>query len=66
MRCHFGTDIDSEENLIANQISIDGDLPEDRRRLRWAISASKDLKKACHTEPDARFCTGCFYRRISG
>ena len=22
--CHFGTDIDSEENLIANQLTLDG------------------------------------------
>lgn len=32
--CHFGTDIDSEENLIANHLSIE-EITENRRGQPW-------------------------------
>ena len=56
--CHYGTDIDSEENLIANNTSLDG--------IRETIGADslgyisiEGLKRACGncTLP---FCTACF------
>jgi amidophosphoribosyltransferase len=56
--CHYGTDIDSEENLIANKMSLD--------EIRTKIGADslryisiEGLKKAC--DGCARsFCTACF------
>ena len=56
--CHFGTDIDSEENLIANKMSI----PEICQHIgadSLGYISIKGLKEACHTSR-ARFCTGCF------
>jgi len=56
--CHYGTDIDNEDNLIANQMSIDD--------IRMKIGADSlgfisigGLKRACEkcTVP---FCTTCF------
>ncbi len=56
--CHYGTDIDSEENLIANKMSID--------EIRKAIGADTlgyismaGLKKACE-KCTLSFCTACF------
>ena len=56
--CYFGTDIDSEENLIANQISIE--------EIRQKIGADtlgyisiEGLKKACENS-SLGMCTGCF------
>ncbi len=56
--CHFGTDIDKEENLIANQMSIE--------EIRQQIGADTlefisidGLKEACK-KSDMPFCTGCF------
>lgn len=56
--CHFGTDIDSEANLIANQISIE----EIRERIdvdSLGYISVEGLVMACRkcTLP---FCTGCF------
>ncbi len=56
--CHFGTDIDSEENLVANRMSL-----EEIRRAIGADSLGyisvKGLKEACQSSR-ARFCAGCF------
>jgi len=56
--CHYGTDIDSEENLIANKISLD----EIRRKIgvdSLGYISIEGLKAACGkcTLP---FCTACF------
>jgi amidophosphoribosyltransferase len=56
--CHYGTDIDSEENLIANQADADG--------IRRGIGADSlgyisidGLKRAC-LRCAVPFCTACF------
>ena len=56
--CHYGTDIDNEENLIANQMSIDD--------IRLKIGADslgyismEGLKRACK-KSTLSFCTECF------
>jgi amidophosphoribosyltransferase len=58
--CHYGTDIDSEENLIANKMEID--------EIRQKIGADSlgyisidGLKKACE-KCQISFCTDCFTR----
>lgn len=56
--CHFGTDIDSEENLIANQLSLDGICQKIGADSLGYISID-GLKKAC-TGCELSFCTGCF------
>lgn len=56
--CHFGTDIGSEENLIANHMRV-----EDIRRAIGADSLGyislKGLRQACAGCTN-RFCTACF------
>ncbi|MDR2634497.1 MAG: amidophosphoribosyltransferase [Clostridiales bacterium] len=56
--CYFGTDIDGEENLIANKLSV-----EEIRRSIGADSLGyigiKDLRGACK-KANLEFCTGCF------
>lgn len=56
--CHYGTDIDRRENLIANQMSL--------VRIGQTIGADSlgfisvaGLKKACH-DSHLPFCTACF------
>jgi amidophosphoribosyltransferase len=56
--CHYGTDIDSEENLIANNMDLEG--------IRKSIGADslgyisiKGLKNACKNS-HMKFCTKCF------
>jgi len=56
--CHYGTDIDSEENLIANKMILD--------EIRQKIGADslgyisiEGLKKAC-AQCALPFCTACF------
>jgi len=56
--CHYGTDIDSEENLIANNMSLD--------EIRCKIGADSlgyisidSLKNACR-KCALSFCTSCF------
>jgi len=56
--CYFGTDIDKEENLIANQLTIDD--------IRTSIGADslgfislKGLVKSCN-KATVNFCTACF------
>ena len=56
--CHFGTDIDREENLIANRLSM-----ENLRRKIDADSIeyiSLDGLKAACADSRLNFCTGCF------
>lgn len=56
--CHFGTDIDSEENLIANQLDLDAICRQIGADSLGYISID-GLKKAC-TGCGLSFCTGCF------
>ena len=56
--CHYGTDIDSEENLIANQM----DLDEIRRQIgadSLGYISIEGLKSACRACA-LPFCTACF------
>lgn len=56
--CYFGTDIDSEENLIANQMSVE----EIRKKIgadSLGFISAEGLKKACE-KSRMPFCTGCF------
>ncbi len=56
--CHFGTDIDSEENLIANQISIE----EIRQKIgadSLGFISIEGLEKSCEKSL-MPVCTGCF------
>lgn len=62
--CHYGTDIDSEENLIANQMRLD--------EIRDKIGADSlgyisidGLKKACG-KCTLSFCTNCFSGNNNG
>ena len=56
--CHYGTDIDSEENLIANRMSLDEICRKINADSLGYISL-EGLKRACEkcTLP---FCTACF------
>jgi len=56
--CHYGTDIDSEENLIANKMSIDEICRKIGADSLGYISID-GLKKAC-SKCRLSFCTGCF------
>jgi len=60
--CHYGTDIDSEENLIANKINTD----EIRKKLgadSLGYISIDGLKKAC-AKCQIPFCTECFTGKI--
>ncbi len=56
--CHYGTDIDSEENLIANQMSLQQIADKIGADSLGFISV-KGLKTAC-AESGMEFCTNCF------
>jgi amidophosphoribosyltransferase len=56
--CHYGTDIDSEENLIANKMSIDEICRKIGADSLGYISID-GLKKACN-KCALPFCTACF------
>ena len=56
--CHYGTDIDSEENLIANKMSMDEICGKIRADSIGYISID-GLKKACD-KCRLSFCTACF------
>ena len=56
--CHYGTDIDSEENLIANKMSID-EIRDHIGADSLGYISVKGLKTACHTS-QMDFCTNCF------
>jgi amidophosphoribosyltransferase len=56
--CHYGTDIDSERNLIANNASLE----EIRRRIgadSLGYISMEGLKQAC-AQSALPFCTACF------
>jgi len=56
--CHYGTDIDNEENLIANKISLDEICQKIGADSLGYISI-EGLKKACD-KCALPFCTACF------
>lgn len=56
--CHYGTDIDTEENLIANHMSIEGICKQIGADSLGYISI-EGLKRACG-KCENPFCTACF------
>lgn len=56
--CHYGTDIDKEENLIANKMTLDEICKEIKADSLGYISI-KGLKEACKKCRHS-FCTKCF------
>jgi len=56
--CHFGTDVDTEENLIANQMSLD-DICKQVGADSLGYISLDGMKKAC-TGCKLDFCVGCF------
>ncbi len=56
--CHYGTDIDNEENLIANQMNIDEICKKIGANSLGYISID-GLKKACG-KCTVSFCASCF------
>jgi len=56
--CHFGTDIDSEENLIANKMDI-GKIKEEIGADSLGYISVYGLKTACR-KCGLAFCTRCF------
>jgi len=58
--CHYGTDIDSEENLIANKMDIDEICKKIGAESLGYISI-EGVKKACG-KCKISFCTDCFTR----
>lgn len=56
--CHYGTDIDSEENLIANNMSID-DICRQIGADSLGYISINGLINACG-KCNLSFCTGCF------
>lgn len=61
--CHFGTDIDSEENLIANSLSIEGIREKIGADTLGYISV-EGLLRACRTA-GVDLCDGCFTGRYA-
>jgi len=56
--CHYGTDIGSEENLIANKMSVD-DIRQKFHADSLGYISLDGLKKACEKSA-LPFCTDCF------
>ncbi len=56
--CHFGTDIDSEKNLIANQLDVEGIRRKIDADTLGYISV-EGLLRACKGS-GLELCTGCF------
>jgi amidophosphoribosyltransferase len=56
--CHYGTDIDSEENLIANKVSLD-EICRNIGADSLGYISIDGLKKACE-KCVLPFCTACF------
>jgi amidophosphoribosyltransferase len=56
--CYFGTDIDNEENLIANRMSLD-DIRKQIGADSIAFISVNGLKNAC-ADCSLEFCTRCF------
>ncbi len=61
--CHFGTDIDSEENLIANSLSIEGIREKIGADTLGYISV-EGLLRACRAA-EVDLCDGCFTGRYA-
>ena len=62
--CHYGTDIDSEENLIANNMSLEEICTQIGADSLGYISMD-GLRRACE-KCSVTFCTNCFTGDISG
>jgi len=56
--CHYGTDIDSEENLIANKMNVD-EIGHKIGVNSLGYISIEGLKEAC-TQCALPFCTACF------
>jgi amidophosphoribosyltransferase len=56
--CHYGTDIDSEENLIANRMRLD-EIREKIGADSLGYISIEGLKRAC-VGCSINFCTACF------
>lgn len=56
--CHFGTDIDSEENLIANKMSLE-DICKKIGADSLGFISLNGLKESCD-KSNLNYCTGCF------
>lgn len=56
--CHFGTDIDKEDNLIANRMSTE-EIREQIGADTLGFISIDGLKDACK-KCDMQFCSGCF------
>jgi len=56
--CHYGTDIDNEENLIANNMSLD-DIRQKIGADSLGYISIEGLKEAC-AKCNLSFCTACF------
>ncbi len=56
--CHYGTDIDQEENLIANQMSEE-EICKNIGADTLGYISLEGLKTSCRTS-DMRFCSQCF------
>ena len=56
--CHFGTDIDSEDKLIANKMSVE-EIAEFIGADSLGYISIDGIKNAC-SGCDLDLCTGCF------
>lgn len=56
--CHYGTDIDSEENLIANKMNLD-EICQQIRADSLGFVSIDGLRRACEKSV-LNFCTACF------
>ncbi|MCL2847160.1 MAG: amidophosphoribosyltransferase [Firmicutes bacterium] len=56
--CHYGTDIDSEDNLIANQLDDEGICKAINAESLGFISIN-GLVRSC-SKSNSKFCTACF------
>jgi amidophosphoribosyltransferase len=62
--CNYGTDIDKEENLIANKMSIE-EIKQSIGADSLGYISIKGLKQACG-KCDLAFCTACFKKKRVG
>jgi amidophosphoribosyltransferase len=61
--CNYGTDIDKEENLIANKMSME-EIKQATGADSLGYISIKGLKRAC-AKCNLNFCTACFVRNQS-
>ncbi len=54
--CYFGTDVDSRDKLIANQLDTDGIC----KKIGADSLVYLSLDNLCAISPTTSFCTGCF------